>query len=80
MRGPKFYVFRGRYSKELDIEPLIEGFDGIIFTTCECGDVVCREDGLLYQTCKCRVRPGHVKRVLNTMCENCSFRYLGHLR
>lgn len=80
MRGPRYYVFRGKYSDGMDIDSLIEGFDGIIFTICECGDVLCKKDGLLYHLCGCKTRPGHVRKVLNSKCELCMLKSFGDLR
>ncbi|MCL7384904.1 MAG: hypothetical protein LZ158_00850 [Thaumarchaeota archaeon] len=76
-RGIYYYVFRGAYSKDLDLDSLVNGYSGIVFTVCECGDVSCKEDGIIYIKCGCKTKPGHIKRAINSMCEVCKLKYMG---
>jgi len=72
-----YYVFRGSYFDDLELDSLVNGYSGIVFTLCECGDPSCNEEGIVYIKCGCKTKPGHIKRALNTMCENCIQRHAG---
>jgi len=72
-----YYVFRGSYSRDLDLDSLVNGYSGIVFTICECGDISCKEDGIIYIKCGCKTKPGHIKRAVNDMCEVCRLKYIG---
>lgn len=80
MLRPRYYVFRGRYLDGVNFDSFIEGFDGIVFTNCECGDHLCKEEGLLYYLCKCKTKPGHIKRILNSKCDLCMLKSFGDIR
>ncbi|MCS7135757.1 MAG: hypothetical protein RMJ14_03270 [Nitrososphaerota archaeon] len=72
-----YYVFRGSYSRDLDLVSLVDGYSGIVFTMCECGDPLCKEEGIIYIKCGCKTKPGHTKRAINSICEVCTLKYMG---
>ncbi len=75
--GDMYYVFRGSYSKDLDLDSLVNGYSGIVFTVCECGDLLCKEEGIIYIKCGCKTKPGHIRRVINSACEGCMMKHEG---
>ena len=54
------------------INDIIElGFDGVVFTTCECGDVNCVKKGILFLRCGHVTSEGHIYKVINELCPDC---------
>lgn len=72
-----YYFFRGSYSKDLNLDSLVNRYSGIVFTVCECGDPVCKEEGIIYIKCGCKTKLGHIKRALNSACEVCMLKHVG---
>jgi len=47
------------------------GFDGVVFTTCECGDPACPKKGIWFLKCNHKTSEGHIYKVVNELCPDC---------
>ena len=47
------------------------GFDGVMFTVCECGDVACPKKGIWFLKCNHKTSEGHIYKVINELCPDC---------